>query len=326
MAYNSDGRLVVGVSTRALFDLEKENNIFEREGLESYRKYQLEHEKDVLRPGPAFVLVRELLRINSLPGGKDRVEVIIMSRNNADTILRIFHSIDYYGLAISRAVLSGGAVLTPYLKAFGTDLFLSACGEDVQSAVDAGIAAGIVCTGGRQPEADRTSGYAVREPLRIAFDGDAVLFADESERLFQEKGLAAFEENERANADKPMQEGPFAGFLHSVAALQREFPAGQAPIRTALVTSRCAPAHERVIRTLRAWDVRIDEVFFMGGLSKKEVLEAFGAGIFFDDQPVHTESASQAVPSARVPGRKRMQTGRTYQRGIYQKRDITGKA
>ena len=300
MAYELDNRLVIGISTRALFDLSLENEIFEKEGVESYRKYQTEHEGDILRPGPGFPLVKALLAINALPGQEGRVEVIIMSRNSADTSLRVFRSIEHYGLDITRAVLAGGASLAPYLEAFRTDLFLSAYEDDVQRAVDSGIAAGIICDGGRE--------YAQEEnirQIRIAFDGDAVLFTDESERIFQEQGLAAFEENERLKADSPLEEGPFARFLKTIAALQQEFSPEQAPIRTALVTARSAPAHERVVRTLRAWNIRLDEAFFLGGISKKEILAAFGAHIFFDDQAAHTGNASAAVPSARVPSPER---------------------
>ncbi len=297
MGFDLSGKLVIGVSTRALFDLSYENEIFETEGVEAFCNYQLEHEKDLLKPGPGFALIKALLHINSLPGQEGRVEVIIMSRNSADTSLRVFHSVHEYGLNITRAVLAGGSSLAPYLSAFHTDLFLSADEEDVKKAIDHGIAAGIIC-------ADGIHTYdCEQEPecIRIAFDGDAVLFSDASERIFQEKGLDAFEENERRNASNPMMEGPFAKFLKTLSDLQRELPSEKMPIRTALVTSRSAPAHERVIRTLRSWNVRIDEAFFLGGISKRDVLKAFGAQIFFDDQLVHTKAAAEVVPAARVP-------------------------
>ncbi len=299
MAFDLNGRLVVGVSTRALFDLSYENDLFEREGVEAFCRYQLAHEHDILKPGPGFGLIRSLLKINCLPGFENRVEVIIMSRNSADTSLRVFHSIHAYGLDITRAVLASGASLAPYLEAFETDLFLSADESDVQKAIDSGIAAGIVCTDGAKTY-DVQNG---KDCIRIAFDGDAVLFSDASERIFQEKGLDAFEQNEMANASNPMSEGPFARFLKALSDLQREFPPEKAPIRTALVTSRSAPAHERVIRTLRAWNVRIDEAFFLGGISKRNVLQAFGAQIFFDDQQAHAALAATVVPTARVPYR-----------------------
>lgn len=225
-----------------------------------------------------------------------------MSHNSPDTSLRVFNSIAHYGLQISRAVLASGASLAPYLNAFHTDLYLSADEADVQAAIDSGIAAGIICcdriqTVGENPEP--------LSQIRIAFDGDAVLFSDESEQLYKEQGLEAFEENERLRANQPMNQGPFAKFLKTISDIQKDFPQDQAPIRTALVTARSAPAHERVIRTLRAWNVRIDEAFFLGGISKSDVLKAFGAQIFFDDQAVHTKLASQVVPSARVPYKRK---------------------
>lgn len=297
MAYNLENKLVIGVSSRALFDLTKENELFEAKGVEAYCKYQVEHENDVLAPGPGFSLVKALLRLNELPGNEGRVEVIIMSRNSADTSLRVFHSIRYYGLNITRAVLASGGSLAPYLSAFKTDLFLSANEEDVQSAVNFGIAAGIIIDGGIRAYGEEGQ----INQIRIAFDGDAVLFSDESEKIYAENGLGAFEENEKRLAQNPLSEGPFAKLLKTISCIQKEFEGREAPIRTALVTSRCAPAHERVIRTLRAWNVRIDEAFFLGGISKRDVLKAFGAHIFFDDQMVHALSASEVVPSARVP-------------------------
>ncbi len=299
MPYSLSNKLVVGVSSRALFDLTYENEIFEKEGVDAYCKYQVEHENELLKPGPGFNLIKALLKINELKGYEGRVEVIIMSRNSADTSLRVFHSIEEYGLNITRAVLASGGSLAPYLNAFKTDLFLPAYEDDVQSAINSGIAAGIICT-------DAGAVYDPEEDIkqiRIAFDGDAVLFTDESEMIYQREGLEAFDDNEKKNAKKPLPQGPFAKFLKTISDLQREFEPERAPIRTALVTARSAPAHERVIRTLRAWNVRIDEAFFLGGISKRDVLEAFGAHIFFDDQAIHTTPASEVVPSARVPYR-----------------------
>ena len=302
MAYDLENKLVVGVSSRALFDLTYENTIFESDGVEAYCRYQIEHENDILRPGPGFPLIKALLNLNNLPDKEGSVEVIIMSRNSPDSSLRVFKAIEHYGLNITRAVLASGASLAPYLSAFKTDLFLSAYEDDVQSAIDSNIAAGIICTDGLHTyDCD----HQIRQ-IRIAFDGDAVLFSDESEQIFQEHGLEAFEENERRNANNPLKAGPFAKFLKILSALQKDFAQEEAPIRTALVTTRCAPAHERVIRTLRAWDVRIDEVFFLGGVRKKDVLQAFGAHIFFDDQSVHTDSASEVVPAARVPYKRKL--------------------
>lgn len=316
MADKLDKRMVIGVSSRALFDLSRENEIFEKQGLEAYCSYQVEHEQDILKPGPGFDLIKALLQLNERVREGNLVEVIIMSRNSPDTSLRVFNAIEHYGLPITRAVLASGASLAPYLTAFHTDLFLSAYEDDVQCAVDNGIAAGIICTesacgtggslhGGARvipmPGTENLRPLKREQQIRIAFDGDAVLFADDSERIFKERGLNAFEENERIHAREPLEEGPFAGFLRKLSDLQRELGEEGCPIRTALVTSRSAPAHERVIRTMRAWNVRVDEAFFLGGLEKRDVLKAFGAQIFFDDQSVHTVSASQAVPAARVP-------------------------
>lgn len=317
-----ENRMVIGVSSRALFDLSIENEIFEQQGVEAYCSYQIEHEQEALKPGRGFQLIKALLDLNQYALGEELVEVVIMSRNSPDTSLRVFNSIKHYGLPISRAALVSGASLAPYLNAFHTDLFLSAYEDDVQIAIDSGIAAGIICLDGRRagdekliPFKGAEQSMGMEQPadsaqIRIAFDGDAVLFSDESERIFQEQGFDAYEENERRNAHKPLEEGPFAGFLKKLSLLQKKLDtnkmATEVPIRIALVTARSAPAHERVIRTLRDWNVRIDEAFFLGGLDKKEVLQAFGAQIFFDDQWVNTLRASQAVPAARVPYRKSM--------------------
>lgn len=297
MSFKLDDKLVVGVSTRALFDLTKESQIYEEQGVDAFCEYQMAHEDDVLPPGPGFMLIKALLNLNNLTATKDRVEVIIMSKNSADTSLRIFHSIEHYGLPITRAVLSSGMPLAPYLSAFHTDLFLSHNEEDVKSALADGIAAGIIIDGGVNTY--DTQGDISQ--IRIAFDGDAVLFGADSEKIYQEQGLEAFTANEKINAKNPLSAGPFARFLQILSSIQREFPVDSAPIRTALVTARCAPAHERVVRTLRAWDVRIDEAFFLGGIEKSQVLQAFGAHIFFDDQEIHTSPAAKVVPAARVP-------------------------
>ena len=298
MALSLDDKLVIGVSSRALFDLEEENRIFEEQGLEAYSKYQFEHENDVLKPGTAFPLVKALQQLNA--DGRYLTEIIIMSKNSADTSLRIFNSIEHYGLDISRAALVGGASISPYLGAFKTDLFLSANESDVQEAINANIASGIICDHSQLP----INPDDEIPQIRIAFDGDAVIFSDESERIFQAEGLEAFAEHEQKNAQNPLPEGPFAKLLKTLSLIQQQFPKDESPIRTALVTARNAPAHERVIRTLRAWNVRIDEVFFLGGVEKSEVLKSFNANIFFDDQTIHTDPASKLVPSARVPYKK----------------------
>lgn len=290
-----NGALVVGISSRALFDLEEEDAIFRTKGVRAYSDYQLKHENDVLRRGAAFPLAKALLALND-DAGERVTEIIVMSRNSADTSLRIMNSIEHYGLDITRTALTGGRPIAPYLPAFGADLFLSANEADVQDAVNGGAAAGLILAGNYDTAAEV-------DELRLAFDGDAVLFGDESERIYKEKGLDAFQENERLLANTPLTEGPFAQLLKSVSRLQRLYGAAELPIRTALVTARNAPAHKRVIHTLRAWDVSVDETFFLGGMMKRDVLKAFGAHIFFDDQATHTNPASEVVPTARVPWR-----------------------
>ena len=295
MAMSLENKLVVGISSRALFDLEAENRIYEEQGLQAYLEYQVAHEKDILKPGTAFPLIKALHKLND--SGEQLVEIIIMSKNSADSSLRIFNSIEHYGLNITRAALVGGNPISPYLTAFQADLFLSANEQDVQEAIDAGIAAGLICS---HQDLEISPDEEIDE-IRIAFDGDAVLFTDESEWIYKREGLPAFAEHERLNAQNPLAEGPFAKLLTTISRVQAQLGSDKVPIRTALVTARGAPAHERVIRTLIAWNVRIDEAFFLGGVPKSEVLKAFGAHIFFDDQVVHTEPASKLVPAARVP-------------------------
>ncbi len=295
MSVSLSDKLVVGVSSRALFDLEEENKIFEEQGVEAYSKYQKEHENDILKPGIAFPLVKALLNLNL--EGKSLVEIIIMSKNSSETSLRIFNSIKNYNLEITRAALVGGNPISPYLNAFKTDLFLSANESDVQEAIDANIAAGLICCHSGLPiNPDESIGE-----IRLAFDGDAVIFSDEAEKIFKAEGLEAFTRHEEENAKNPLPEGPFAKLLKTISSVQKQFLDSEIkPLRTALVTARSAPTHERVIRTLQAWHVTIDESFFLGGIQKCDVLSAFGAHIFFDDQDVHIEPASKYVPSAKV--------------------------
>jgi 5'-nucleotidase len=295
MPVTFDGKLVVAISSRALFDLEESNRVFEQHGVEAYYEYQLEHEDEVLAPGVAFELVKKLLALNVRPPVRPRVEVILLSRNTADTGLRIMHSIEHYRLDITRAAFTGGESTYPYVPAFDAHLFLSANGEDVRKALDAGHAAAQILP------ANVGQSVGGTPELRIAFDGDAVLFSDEAERVYKRDGLDAFTAAEASAAHAPLSGGPFKSFLAALHRIQSEYPAEHSPIRTALVTARSAPAHERVIRTLRAWDIRIDEALFLGGLDKGPFLKAFAADIFFDDQRGHVESARKYVAAGHVP-------------------------
>ena len=292
MAEFLDRRLVVAISSRALFDLEESHQIFTTQGLEAYSRYQIEHEDDVLAPGVAFLLVKKLLRLNQAVKAP-RVEVILLSHNSADTGLRVFNSIQHYALDISRAAFTNGAAPWRYVQPFSADLFLSAEPRDVVAALDAGHAAAAIVPSG--------IGASTSEQLRIAFDGDAVLFSDEAERVYQEQGLEAFAASEKAQAREPLSGGPFKHFLAALQRIQADYPLEKSPIRTALVTARSAPAHERVIRTLRAWNIRIDEALFLGGLSKGAFLKTFDADIFFDDQRGHVEAAAGYVATGHVP-------------------------
>ena len=290
-----DGKLVVAISSRALFDLEESNRIFEKEGVVAYHRYQLDHEDEVLQPGIAFGFVRKLLALNAHTPGQPQVEVILLSRNTADTGLRIMNSIEHYKLDISRAAFTGGEHTYPYVPAFDAHLFLSANPDDVRRALDDGHAAATIIPTSVEQTADGD------DQVRIAFDGDAVLFSDQAERIYKKDGLEAFTASEVDAAHEPLTGGPFKRFLAALHHIQSGYPPDKSPLRTALVTARSAPAHERVVRTLRAWNIRIDEALFLGGLEKGPFLKAFGADIFFDDQRGHVESAQQFVPSGHVP-------------------------
>jgi 5'-nucleotidase len=281
--------MVVAISSRALFDLSDSHEVYERDGVEAYCRYQIEHEDDVLAPGVAFSMVKKLLSLNS--DKKTLVEVILLSRNSADTGLRIFNSIQAHQLNIMRAAFTGGRSPYAYASEFGAHLFLSADSDDVDQALASKMAAATIVAG--------STGNSTQSQLCIAFDGDAVLFSDEAEKIYQKEGLEAFTAHEIKAAKTPLSDGPFKGFLAALHLLQSA--AESNAIRTALVTARAAPAHERVIRTLRAWNIRIDEALFLGGRDKGAFLKSLGADIFFDDQHKHCQSASEHVATGHVP-------------------------
>lgn len=292
MKNNDLKKLVIAISSRALFKLDEGHQIYKDSGIEAYRQFQLEQEKKILSPGPAFHLVEKFLKLNQgRSEEKALVEVILLSRNSADTGLRVFNSIEHYKLNITRAAFAGGESPYIYAKAFDAHLFLSLHSADVKLALESGCAAAHIHQTEHQPK--------IKDQLKFAFDGDAVLFSDESETVFQKEGLEAFNEKEKQEAHSPLNPGPFRGFLSALHQLQK-IPDLPIPIRTALVTARQAPAHERVVKTLRSWDIRIDESLFLGGMDKTQFLNAFQADIFFDDQYSHCEKASQSVPSGHV--------------------------
>ncbi|AMC07908.1 5'-nucleotidase [Turicibacter bilis] len=290
MAYDLSDKLVVAISSRALFDLEHENQIFENNGIEAYTHYQIEHENTVLPKGTAFPLIEALLSLNE-KFEEPIVEVIILSSNSPETGLRVFNSISEYGLDIVRAAFTGGEAKHPYLEAFNIDLFLSRNEKEVQDAIDQGVAAALVYDAPRDYHPNQ-------KEIRIAFDADAVVFSDESELIYKQEGLEAFYENENANAENAMNEGPFAKLLKTLSKIKEK---DDSLLKIAIVTARNSPAHKRVILTLRKWGCKIDEMFFLGGVAKDKVLKAFNAHIFFDDQDYHVGPASQLIPSGRVP-------------------------
>lgn len=293
-ALPGEERLVVALSARALFDLEASHALYEAEGVEAYADYQRAREDEPLEPGMAFPLVKKLLALDALERpGVPSIEVILLSRNSSDTGLRIFNSIERYDLHIVRAAFTSGAPVWPYIRPFGAHLFLSANPESVRGSLRNGVAAATILPA-------RASTRASQQ-LRIAFDGDAVIFGDESERISQQEGIEAFARNERELADTPLSAGPFQGFLRALHQIQAAFPPEDSPLRTALVTARSAPAHKRVILTLREWGVRLDEALFLGGRDKGPFLDAFGADIFFDDSARNIESAARHVATGHVP-------------------------
>lgn len=295
MAYDLSRALVPAVSSRALFDLEWEARIYARLGPAQFREHQLAAEAESLNPGTAFPLVRGLLGLNPAIGDR-AVEVIVVSRNTPDVGLRVTRAIAEHGLDISRIAYIGREPIVPYLSAYKSDLFLSCNDSDVQAAIDAGLAAAALYRPPDQAVAELTD-------LRIAFDADAVVFSEESEHIYRTKGLAAFLAHEAENANKLLAEGPLARLLMRLGSLQKARGSDEMPIRIAIVTARNSPAHERVIRTLRAWGVTVDAAFFLGGIPKAEVLAAFGAHIYFDDQEAHLAPSARDLPCALVPHR-----------------------
>ena len=286
-----EGQLVVAISSRALFDFEEENRLFEQGDDRAYMKLQLERLEEPAKPGVAFSLVRKLLAFNDADA--QRVEVVILSRNDPVSGMRVFRSAQHYGLPIQRGSFTRGQPPWRYLKPLNANLFLSTHLSDVRAALGAGVPAAQV-----YPHSARASEAHPHE-VRIAFDGDAVLFSDEAERVFQAEGLSAFQAHERAKAGQPLLAGPFKPLLAALHQLQQAgTPAMR--IRTALVTARSAPAHERAIRTLMDWNIEVDEAMFLGGLAKGEFLREFEPDFFFDDQTGHIESAAQHVPSGHV--------------------------
>jgi len=307
MALDLSNTLVVGIATTALFDMTESDSAFQAKfksdpqtAVAEYRAYALAHEDDPLADGTGMPLVRALLALNQYQkdGDLPLVEVVVMSRNSPETGIRVLNNIRSRELPISRHAFTGGESVVPYLDAFDVDLFLTTNRKDAQRVIDAGNCATAIV---KAPPADLAS--IPNGQVRIAFDGDAVLFDEGSEIVYKAEGLSSFHKSEDAKQDTPMQEGPYAQFLRKLARLQSRLPFSVefSPVHLAIVTARNAPAELRVIKTLRHWGVYVNEIFFLGGIEKAKVLKAFRAHIFFDDQDVHLEPAAKLVPSGKVP-------------------------
>ncbi len=307
MGLDLSDTLVVGISATALFDLDEADRLFAAvtlenrdDGIEKYRKYMLDREDDDLQPGTGYPLVKALLALNSyqVAGTAPLAEVIVMSRNSPETGVRVLNSIRKHELGISRTAFTGGEGVVEYLDAFDVDLFLTTNIQDAQQVTDSKTCAAAIV---RPPPAG--VGSLPDNQVRIAFDGDAVLFDEAGEIVYKTEGLPAFHKSELEARDTPMLEGPHGALLRKLARLQERLPGRveYSPVRLAIVTARNSPADIRVIKTLRKWGVYVDEAFFLGGVEKTKVLTAFRPHIFFEDQDVHLNLAAPMVPSAKVP-------------------------
>ncbi len=307
MTINLSDTLVIGISATALFDLTEADQVFRSKykedkdtAIAEYRKYMLEREDELLDDGAAMPLVKALLQLNQHqpPGEAPLIEVVVMSRNSPETGVRVLQSIRNNSLKISRHAFTGGESVVDYLEAFDVDLFLTTTVKDAQKVIDSRSCAAAILK-----NSPINSKQIPEDQVRIAFDGDAVLFDESSELVFKTEGLASFNRNEDQQQNEPMREGPYAALLKKLSRLQERLPFSVefSPVRIAIVTARNAPAEMRVIKTLRHWGVYVDEIFFLGGLEKTQVLAAFQPHIFFDDQELHIENASKWVPSGKVP-------------------------
>lgn len=296
MPVTFDKRFVVAVSSRALFDLAMENRLFQTRGIEAFERYQLRCQDKVLKPGPAFPLVRSLLSLNQHLSATEHIEVVVISRNSTSAGLRVRNSIEHHKLPITRLAFTSGGDITRYLGPFNVGLFLTADPSDVAKVWNVGFPAaqvwGLHASSGKNCES---------EVVRIAFDGDGVLFSDESERIYQDLGLETFLKHEAENASIPLDPGPMARVFKSLSELKRALGTNANRVRTYLITARNSPADKRVINTFRRWGIEPDETVFLGGLSKQAILKELSPHIFFDDQPAHCGPAHVFVPTAQVP-------------------------
>lgn len=299
MSFALENKLVIAISSSALFDLSESDEVFRREGDSEYRQWMNDRADKPLPPGRAFNFIRKFLSLNlGAPAGEESVEVVLLSRNDPEAGIRVFRSIRHYGLGIVRAAFLDGRSPYPYISAFNASLFLSANYGDVVAAVEAGYPAGYILSAGYPEQSE--------DELKIAFDFDGVIADDRAERIYRsDGGLEAFVAAEERDAAIPLDPGPMKGFFEKLSALQTRQRAegrGLAPgLRIAIITARNAPAHERLINTLRSWGIYTDEVFFLGGVEKSRILEVMKPDLFLDDQRGHLEPAGSFTACVHVP-------------------------
>ena len=302
MPYPIEKKFVVAVSSTVLFDLSFEHALYLEKGLEAFRKYQHEHRHDLPKPGTGFPFIRRLLMLNQRYPEEHPVEVVILSRYHADDGMRVMDAVREHGLDITRAFFMAGRKPYPFMESVNASLYLSTNAEQVKEAVDLGYPAGYVlpCAAVDDEEDDQ---------LRIAFDFDGVLVDDEAERVYKKTGdLEQFQQHEVENRDRPLKSGPLMPLLQQLSYFQKmdsrraqDYSGRKRMLRISIVTARSAPAHERLNNTLSALGLEADEVFLMGGIEKKRVLDILKPHLFFDDQMGHLENVSKSTPSAHIP-------------------------
>lgn len=302
MAYDLSKRLVIGLASSALFDLEESDNVFRTKGEEAYRTYQREKQYHQLSKGVAFPFIKKLLSINEINPDDPPIEVILLSRNDPDTGLRVMNSIKGYGLGITRALFLQGRDPHKYINALSIDLFLSANEADVKQAIHAGYPAGQVLSSHIEDDILNDT------ELRIALDFDGVIVDDEAEKIYASQGIKGFHQYETDHASEAHNPGPLTSFLKKLADVQsqeKNFAESvgdyNPKLRISIVTARNAPSHERVINTMREWGITVNEAFFLGGIEKRKILEILNPHIFFDDQKIHLDPTTEILPSVHIP-------------------------
>jgi 5'-nucleotidase len=301
MAYELKDRLVIGLASSALFNLDESDKVFQKLGEDAYRKYQRKHQDKVLEKGVAYPFIKRLLSLNEIDPENPLVEVVLLSKNDPDTGLRVMNSIEHYGLSMTRALFLQGGKPHKYIKALDISLFLSAHEEDVKEAISNGASAGQVLDSQINDDEDD-------KELRISFDFDGVIADDTSESVYAKDGIDSFLEHEKKMANVPVNAGPLQEFLQKISIIQKrelkykeKDKAYEPKLKVSIVTARSAPSHERVINTMRTWEIMVNEAFFLGGIEKKKVLEVLNPHIFFDDQKLHLEKSSDVLPSVHIP-------------------------